>query len=276
MPSIKLKQSFPSFLYRTLSLAMLLTALYIIGNRTAEVVSVVNTNLSTPSNTQNWGLGFGENNTAPTGTHTIDYLAQYGSYYRQDTEEKVIYLTFDAGFENGNTEPILDALAKHEVPATFFLVGNYLDTEPDLVKRMAEEGHMVGNHSYNHPDMTQKDQEAFTKEMQSMSDYYLEITGQEIAPFYRPPQGKYNEDNLQWAQDMGYSTIFWSLAYVDWYENDQPTKEQAFDKLLNRIHPGAIVLLHNTSKTNGEILDELIVEWKNMGYTFAPLTDLVQ
>lgn len=254
---------------------MVLTTLYLIGNQTAETISVINTNLITPT-TQNWGLGFGENNTPPTGTHTIDYLATYGAYYRQDTQEKVIYLTFDAGFENGNTEPILDALAKHQVPATFFLVGNYLATEPDLVKRMVAEGHMVGNHSYNHPDMTQKDQAAFTLEMESMADYFLEITGQEIAPYYRPPQGKYNEENLQWAKDMGYSTIFWSLAYVDWYENDQPTKEQAFDKLLNRIHPGAIVLLHNTSQTNGEILEELIQEWKNMGYTFATLTELTE
>lgn len=256
------------------SFALLTAFTFFIGQRTAEVVHTTTSNIINPSGTLNWGLGFGEDGMPPTGTNTTEELKEYDAYYREDTEDKVIYLTFDAGFENGNTEPILDALKKHEVPATFFLVGNYLDTAPELVERMLEEGHEVGNHSYNHPDMSSKSMEQFTEEMNAMSEHFKEMTGQDISMYYRPPQGKYNESNLAWAQSMGYKTIFWSLAYVDWYENDQPTHDEALNKLTSRIHPGAIVLLHNTSKTNGEILDELITKWLDMGYTFKTLDEI--
>lgn len=255
-------------------LTIVFTLMYFIGEKTAETTKVLSMNLTNSSSTTNWGLGFGENGTAPTGTHTPEELHEYDTYFKGDETEKVIYLTFDAGFENGNTVPILDALAKHEVEATFFLVGNYLETEPELVLRMLEDGHEVGNHSFYHPDMTQKSETEFVTEMKSLEQLYQEITGEEISSYYRPPQGKYNMENLAWAQSMGYKTIFWSLAYVDWYQDDQPSKEEAFDKLLNRIHPGAIVLLHNTSATNGMIMDELLGEWKAMGYTFASLSEL--
>ena len=133
----------------------------------------------------------------------------------------------------------------------------------------------MGNHTYHHPDMSQiSTQEAFQKELGDVEEEYKKITGQEMTKYYRPPQGKYSETNLKMAKEMGYKTFFWSLAYVDWYENDQPTKEAAFEKLLGRIHPGAIVLLHSTSKTNGEILDELLTKWEEMGYTFKPLSEI--
>lgn len=118
------------------------------------------------------------------------------------------------------------------------------------------------------------DRETFAKEMNDVAALYQQITGQEMAAFYRPPQGKYSTENLKMAQEMGYTTFFWSLAYVDWYQDKQPTHEEAFDKLLSRIHPGAIVLLHSTSQTNGEIMDELLTKWEEMGYTFKPLSDL--
>ena len=188
----------------------------------------------------------------------------------------MIYLTFDAGYENGNTAAILDALKKHNAPATFFLVGNYIETSPDLVKRMVAEGHTVGNHTYHHPDMSKiSTKEAFEKELGDLEKLFEETVGQSMVKFYRPPQGKYSESNLKMANEMGYKTFFWSLAYVDWYEDKQPTKEEAFKKLLGRIHPGAIVLLHSTSKTNGEILDELLTKWEEMGYQFKSLTELV-
>lgn len=220
----------------------------------------------------NWGLSFRGEGEAPAGNATAEYLAQYNALYRQETGEKVLYLTFDAGFENGNTAPILDALKKHGVKATFFLVGNFLETEPDLVKRMVAEGHTVGNHTYSHPDMSGiATEEAFREELEKNEALYREITGEEMAKLYRPPQGKYCQSNLRMAQKLGYHTVFWSLAYVDWYQDDQPTKEEAFAKLLPRIHPGAVVLLHSTSQTNGEILDELLSEWEAMGYTFGDL-----
>lgn len=223
----------------------------------------------------NWGLSFQSEGKVPQGNVSSEFLKKYNSYYVADTEEKVIHLTFDAGFENGYTSNILDVLKKHDVKATFFLVGNYLETEPELVKRMLAEGHIVGNHTYTHPDMSKiADVEAFKKELVKFEEKFKEVTGTELLRFYRPPQGKFNESNLKQAHELGYKTFFWSLAYVDWYVNDQPTKEQAFSKLIPRIHPGAIVLLHSTSKTNSEILDELLTEWKKMGYTFKNLDAL--
>ncbi len=226
---------------------------------------------------ENWGLGFTKEGQPPTGNATPEQLKEYDSYYIGDTTKKTIYLTFDAGFENGNTGVILDALKKHNVKATFFLVGNYIKTSPDLVKRMVEEGHIVGNHTNSHPDMSSiSSKEAFQKELNSLETLYESTTGQKMQKYYRPPQGKYSVENLKMAKDMGYKTIFWSLAYVDWYQDKQPTKEQAFKKLLGRIHPGAVVLLHSTSKTNGDILDELLTKWEDMGYTFGTLDDLCQ
>ena len=226
---------------------------------------------------ENWGLGFGKEGQKPTGNATAAELAEYNAYFMATGEEKVIYLTFDCGYENGNTEPILDALKAHNAPATFFVVGHFLESAPEIVKRMVQEGHTVGNHTYHHPDMSQiSDEASFRREMEDTAAKYKEITGQEMAMYYRPPQGKYSRTNLQMAKDMGYSTFFWSLAYVDWNQDSQPSHEEAFEKLTKRIHPGAIVLLHSTSKTNGEILDELLTRWEEMGYTFRPLSDFTE
>lgn len=223
----------------------------------------------------NWGLSFQQEGAAPIANASPEYLAKYDGYYAEVTEEKVLYLTFDAGYENGYTEKILDVLKEHNVSAAFFLVGNYIQTSPQLVNRMVEEGHLVGNHTYSHPDMSEiSTKEAFSDELQKLEAEYKKVTGKEMKRYYRPPQGKYSEANLKMAKEMGYKTIFWSLAYVDWYESDQPTKEEALDKLVSRIHPGAIVLLHSTSKTNAEVLDELLTKWEDMGYQFKTLDQL--
>lgn len=224
----------------------------------------------------NWGLSFPEEGQRPTGNASIEELSACNAHYVSNTDEKIIFLTFDAGYENGNTPAILEALKKHHAPATFFVVGNFLSSNPELVKQMLTEGHTVGNHTWSHPNMSKiSTREAFSKELSQVEDLYREITGQEMAPYYRPPQGIYSQSNLQMAKDLGYETFFWSLAYVDWYQDNQPTKEQAFDKLLKRIHPGAIVLLHSTSSTNAQILDELLTRWEEMGYTFKPLSEVV-
>lgn len=223
----------------------------------------------------NWGLGFGESGTQPTGNVSAEELRKYDAYFIGNSKDKKIYLTFDCGYENGNTEAILAALKKHNVSATFFVVGHFLESSPELVKRMVEEGHTVGNHTYHHPDMSAiSDMAAFQKEMDDVKNLFQEITDQEMSSYYRPPQGKYSVKNLEMAQKLGYETFFWSLAYVDWYEDDQPSHEEAFEKLTGRIHPGAVVLLHNTSRTNGEILDELLTKWEEMGYSFGTLDEL--
>ena len=223
---------------------------------------------------ENWGLGFGSEGTQPSGTASSDKLKEYNAYYVGDAGEKKIYLTFDCGYENGNTSQILE---KHDAPATFFVVGHFLESAPEMVKRMVEEGHTVGNHTYHHYDMSKiSDPAVFRKEMDDVRTLFQETTGTEMAMYYRPPQGKYSETNLQMAKDLGYSTFFWSLAYVDWNVDAQPSHEEAFSKLTGRIHPGAVVLLHNSSKTNGEILEELLTKWEEMGYTFGKLEELVQ
>ena len=228
-----------------------------------------------PASTDNWGLSYPNPGQAPVGNASQEELSKYGAYYLGDTSQKVIYLTFDCGYENGNTEKILDALKKHSAPAAFFVVGHMVQSAPEIVQRMAAEGHIVGNHTFHHPDMSAiSDQAAFQKELEDLAALYRETTGQELPRFYRPPQGKYNTENLKQAQALGYKTILWSLAYVDWYTDKQPTAQQAYDKLLPRIHDGAIVLLHSTSSTNAEILDELLTKWEDMGYRFAPLTEL--
>lgn len=221
-----------------------------------------------------WGLSFQEEGKPPVTDVSKEELKEMGGYYLGDETKKKIYLTFDAGYENGNTEAILDALKKHNVKAAFFLVGNYLEKCPDLVKRMVEEGHIVANHTYHHRDMAKiTTKEELTKELCDLEELYKSITGKELAKFYRPPQGKFCEEHLKWAKEEGYKTIFWSLAYVDWDEKKQPSKEEAIQKLTERIHPGAIVLLHSTSSTNGAIMDDILTKWEEMGYTFGELTD---
>ena len=255
--------------------SLLFIAAFRVGHFFARTVEHFQTKSVTTSATGNWGLSFQEDGKPPVANATYEDLKQYDAYYAENTDQKVIYLTFDAGFENGNTPAILDALKKHNVPATFFVVGNFLSDNPDLIKRMVEEGHIVGNHTYTHPDMSKiSTMESFSKEIQDVEKLYQEITGKEMIKFYRPPQGKYSEENLKMAKELGYKTFFWSLAYVDWYQDKQPTKEEAFDKLLGRIHPGAVVLLHNTSSTNGQILDELLTKWEEMGYTFKSLDQM--
>lgn len=274
---MKQNLSFPFSLKSFTALCFLFLFAFSIGNGIAALKQHFFPDTVTTAADSNWGLSFQTEGETPVGNATIEELAEYNAYYAKDTDEKIIYLTFDAGYENGNTAPILDALKKHQTPATFFVVGTYVKENPDLIMRMKEEGHIVGNHTYHHKDMSQISTiDTFQEELQSVETLYKEMTGEEMTKFYRPPQGKYSESNLQMAKDMGYKTFFWSLAYVDWNTDNQPTKEQAYDKLLTRIHPGAIVLLHSTSSTNASILDDLLTKWEEMGYTFGSLRDFQQ
>ncbi|MCL2605485.1 MAG: polysaccharide deacetylase family protein [Defluviitaleaceae bacterium] len=225
---------------------------------------------------EGWGLNFEVKGEQPRGNKSAEYLAQYGAFYVGAGEDKIIYLTFDAGYENDLTAGILDVLKAHEVPAAFFLVGTYIRDWPDLIRRMVDEGHTVANHSMSHPDMTKLGRDAFLKEIEKVEDIYRGVTGQEIPRFYRPPRGIYDEATLKLTNELGYSTVFWSLAYRDWENDNQPTQAQAFEKLIPRIHPGAIILLHNTSKTNAVILDELLTKYKDLGYRFAGLDELAK
>lgn len=248
---------------------------HVYGTLSHPVHALNLTSAAISSESTNWGLGFDEEGKRPTGNASIEQLKKYNAYYAQNTDSKILYLTFDAGYENGNTPAILDALKKHNCPATFFVVGNFIADNPKLIQRMISEGHTVGNHTMTHPDMSKiSSVQAFQNELSSVEQLYKNITDQDMPKLYRPPRGIYSTENLTMAKNLGYSTFFWSLAYVDWIQDQQPSKEEAFDKLLSRIHPGAIVLLHNTSSTNAEILDELLSKWEEMGYRFGSLNEL--
>lgn len=250
--------------------------LFILGGAAAvALILTIRLLLGVSVETGSWGLSFPSEGSAPIGPANAQTLAKYDAVYLGDTGEKAICLTFDAGYENGCTAKILDTLKAHEAPGAFFLVGNYVEKNADLVRRMVSEGHIVGNHTMHHHDMSRlTDKEAFAKELTDLEDLFRDVTGKELPKYYRPPQGIYSEENLRMAKELGYRTVFWSLAYVDWQNDKQPTAEYAFGKLLPRTHNGAVVLLHSTSSTNAEILDELLTRWEDMGYRFISLEEL--
>ena len=206
---------------------------------------------------------------------SISFMAEYDAYYVGDSNSKVLYLTFDEGYENGNTPKILDTLKEENVPAAFFVVKPYIKQEPEIIKRMVEEGHLVCNHSSHHPSMASiKDNEKFNLEFSEVEDEFKALTGKEMPKFFRPPMGKYSKNSLKKTKDLGYKTIFWSFAYKDWLVDNQPQEDAAIKKILKGVHPGSIILLHAVSDTNSKILKNVIQELKSQGYEFKSLTEL--
>ncbi|MDD6795254.1 MAG: delta-lactam-biosynthetic de-N-acetylase [Clostridiaceae bacterium] len=204
-----------------------------------------------------------------------EFLKEKGGYYLGDTSKKVLYLTFDEGYEKGYTGDILDTLKEMNVPAAFFVVKPYIDSEPDLIKRMVDEGHLVCNHSHHHPSMaTITDTEKFNKELSDVEESFKELTGTDMPKYFRPPMGKYSKASLDKTKALGYKTIFWSFAYKDWITNDQPAENYAIEKIESKAHPGAIILLHAVSKTNTKILKTVIKDLQDQGYEFKSLNDL--
>ncbi len=195
---------------------------------------------------------------------------------RSDSDEqKVLYLTFDAGYENGNVEKILDTLKAENVPGAFFLLGHIIRKNTNLVQRMRAEGHLVCNHTENHADMTRCTKEEMAENLEALERVYTECTGAQMEKIFRFPEGRYDEERLFYVKELGYKAVFWSLAYADWDNAKQMKPEKAKKILLENTHNGAIILLHPTSATNAEILPELIREWRAMGYKFGNLMDLI-
>jgi len=222
----------------------------------------------------NWYCMHKKNGERPPLPPEMQFIGQYDGYYIGE-DDKVIYLTFDAGYENGNIAKILDILKEEEVQGAFFILENLIKQNTDLVKRMVEDGHTVCNHTAKHRDMTTvSSMDEFSAELEKMQSVYREYTGQELSKYYRPPEGKFNEQNMAWAKELGYKTIFWSFAYADWDNNQQMNTEKAKNKILESTHNGEILLLHPTSATNAQILGELIRAWKEMGYRFGSLDEL--
>ncbi|GFZ30509.1 delta-lactam-biosynthetic de-N-acetylase [Clostridium zeae] len=222
-----------------------------------------------------WYYMWNKNSTPDAPKETKNFVFNYDSYYIGDTSKKVLYITFDEGYENGNTGKILDVLKENKVPAAFFVVKPYILQNPDLIKRMDSEGHLVCNHSSHHPSMASvTDPEKFKKEFTEVEEEYTKLTGKKMPPYFRPPMGRYSEASLAKTKDLGYKTIFWSFAYKDWLVDQQPDPVAAKKRILERTSDGCIVLLHAVSNTNTKILDELLKEWKSQGYEFKSLDDL--
>lgn len=209
----------------------------------------------------------------------ISFVSQYGGYsidknHGDGNGDKVVYLTFDAGYENGNVEKILNVLKKENVTGAFFVLGNLIEKNTDLINRMFNEGHLVCNHTYSHECMVGKTQEEFVTELEKLETACIERTGKPLSRYYRPPEGRFDENSLRYAQEMGYKTIFWSFAYADWDNNKQMSPLAAKKKILDNIHNGAVLLLHPTSSTNAAILQDVIIELKAQGYRFGNLDEL--
>ena len=212
---------------------------------------------------------------ATTEPEYLDLLKPYGGYFIGNTDQKELYMTFDNGYENGYTEKILDVLKEEKVPGAFFVTGHYLKDQPDLVKRMVKEGHIVGNHSWSHPDMTAISDEKIREELRKVKEEYARITGDQTMQYVRPPRGVFSERSLAISYEEGYRNIFWSLAYKDWETNKQKGSQYAYDSIMKQVHPGAILLLHTVSKDNADAIQKVIQDLKKEGYTFKSIDDLV-
>lgn len=200
-------------------------------------------------------------------------LEKYGGFYKGDPKSKTLFLTFDNGYENGYTPKILAVLKKEKAPATFFVTGHYLQSMPELVKQMVNEGHIIGNHSWFHPDLTNVSDARVREELEKVKVETKELTGQKDMKYVRPPRGILSERTLAIAKQEGYTHVLWSIAYVDWNVNQQKGAQYAYDSVMKQIHPGAVILLHTVSKDNADALEKIIMEAKKKGYQFKSLDE---
>ncbi|RSL32531.1 delta-lactam-biosynthetic de-N-acetylase [Salibacterium salarium] len=223
-----------------------------------------------------WNFKPSENNEpSDTEPEYKELLEKYDGLFIGDPEKKDVYLTFDNGYENGYTEDILDVLKEKQIPAAFFVTGHYLESASDTVKRMVKEGHTVGNHSWNHPSLPEISDKKIEEELGSVKEEFQELTGEKDMLYLRPPQGTFNESSLAKTRELGYINVFWSFAYVDWETSHQKGAEHAYQRIMKRIHPGAVMLLHSVSEDNAKALEKVIDEAQKQGYTFKNLDDLV-
>lgn len=223
-----------------------------------------------------WGIKRGDNHEQPDlGSKNRELIEKYNGMAMGNSEQKYIYVTFDLGYEAGYTESILDTLKQNNVPATFFITAHYVNSASDIVKRMIDDGHIIGNHTVNHKSMPRLSEEELTKELMNLHTAIYEKFGFEMR-YMRPPKGEYSEKSLSITTKLGYVPVMWSFAYADWDEAKQPDKQDGIDKIINNVHNGEIMLLHATSKTNMEILDTVIKQIKNMGYEFKSLDEFVK
>ncbi|TGB05436.1 delta-lactam-biosynthetic de-N-acetylase [Halobacillus salinus] len=224
---------------------------------------------------EGWGYKKSQEGEVPDVGRYGPMVEEYDGFYVDPSGDKTVYFTFDNGYEQGYTGQVLDVLREKDVPAAFFITGHYIESAPELVKRMAKEGHLIGNHSWSHPDFTKVSKDKMEEELKRVNEAVRELTDQETMSFVRPPRGTFNDQTLKWAEEFGYTHAFWSVAFKDWETDNQKGWEYAYNSVLNQIHPGAVILLHSVSQDNADALSELIDELRKRGYKFGTLNDLM-
>ncbi|MCO7175308.1 delta-lactam-biosynthetic de-N-acetylase [Sporolactobacillus kofuensis] len=228
------------------------------------------------SSAEDWYFKPAKNNQPATTEPEYEaLLKKYDGIYIGDSSKKELFLTFDNGYEAGYTAGILDTLKKEHVPATFFVTGHYISDQPNMVKRMVKEGHLIGNHSWGHPDLSKISDARYKEELKKLKTRYTKLTGDQRMIYLRPPRGTFSERSLKLGKDEGYISVFWSAAYRDWIRDDQHGADYAYEHIMNRIHPGAILLLHTVSRDNAQALPRVIHDLKKQGYQFRSLDDLM-
>lgn len=233
------------------------------------------TALSASNTPLGWGIPSAKNEqVADPGEAFRTLIKKYHALYVGDTSEKTLFLTFDCGYENGNLPKILDTLKEKKTPAIFFVTGQFVKENPDLLKRIVKEGHLIGNHTWRHPNLSAVNEARFEEELQKLAESVKEVTGLKILKYMRPPEGIFTERTLEHANELGYTHVFWSLAYRDWNVNVKQGGEYAFQEVMKRIHPGAILLLHSISSDNAEALGRIIDACREKGYTFKSLDEI--
>ena len=219
-----------------------------------------------------WGFRKNPNHLPPDIGRYSETIKDTNSYFIGD--EKNIYLTFDAGYDNGNLEGILDVLKDKKVQATFFVTGDFVNRFSDLTKRMVEEGHIVANHSYSHRTINSLSKEELSSDLKKLEDDFEKVTGEKMVKVFRPPKGEFDRNSLMSLKELGYKTVFWSIAYEDWSKEHQKGKDYSYNSVINNLHPGAIILMHTVSTSNKEALPDIIDEIRNQGYEFSDVTKL--
>lgn len=271
-----MKTKIKIFNYVIVTLFLLLVSVLFANLKNSRDILQTSGSLELSNKKIEWGIKRGDNHEQPDlGSKNKFLIEKYNGMAMGNKESKNIYLTFDLGYEAGYTESMLNTLKENNVTATFFITAHYVNTATDLVQRMINDGHIVGNHTVNHKSMPSLSKQELENELMNLHTAVYEKFGYEMR-YMRPPKGEYSEKTLNYTTKLGYIPVMWSFAYADWDEKAQPTKEEGIKKILNNVHNGEIMLLHATSKTNMEILDTVIKQIKEIGYEFKSLDEFVR
>lgn len=264
------------FILSSIILTLMIGSIYVSSTNSNKATISINSNTSLSNKKIEWGIKRGDNHDQPDlGTKNKELIEKYNGFAMGNSNEKKIYITFDLGYEAGYTSTILDVLKENNVPAAFFITAHYINTASDLVQRMIDDGHIIGNHTVNHKSMPGLSDEELKKELMNLHTGIYEKFNYEMT-YMRPPKGEYSERSLDTTVKLGYIPVMWSFAYADWDESKQPSREEGINKIVKNTHNGEIMLLHATSKTNMEILDTVIKQIKDMGYEFKSLDEFAK